>query len=150
MWHYVHNFLIWPLCTCICIHCRIPYLYRSFSAKVTYRLPIDIDDVTLCTPLFDVTLCNVSVSAAGFIIAHHVHKMPYIHGERERERERERDKVIRHIWRDIMYTNFWCDIVRMHLVLLRGGGLGSSTIFKNLMSPTPRRKWYLTMRRRAH
>ena len=26
----------------------------------------------------------------------------------------------------------------------RGGGLGSSTIFKNLMSPTPRRKWYLT------
>ena len=32
----------------------------------------------------------------------------------------------------------------------RGGGLGSSTIFKNLMSPTPRRKWYLTTRRRAH
>jgi len=30
----------------------------------------------------------------------------------------------------------------------RGGGLGSSTIFKNLMSPTPRRKWYLTTRRR--
>jgi len=25
---------------------------------------------------------------------------------------------------------------------MRGGGLGSSTIFKNLMSPTPRRKWY--------
>ena len=33
---------------------------------------------------------------------------------------------------------------------MRGGGLGSSTIFKNLMSPTPRRKWYLTTRRRAH
>jgi len=32
----------------------------------------------------------------------------------------------------------------------RGGGLASSTIFKNLMSPTPRRKWYLTTRRRAH
>jgi len=32
----------------------------------------------------------------------------------------------------------------------RGGGLGSSTIFKNLTSPTPRRKWYLTMGRRAH
>ena len=32
----------------------------------------------------------------------------------------------------------------------RGGGLGSSTIFKNLMSPTPRRKWYLTTGRRAH
>jgi len=32
----------------------------------------------------------------------------------------------------------------------RGGGLGSSTIFKNLMSPTPRRKWHLTTRRRAH
>ena len=30
----------------------------------------------------------------------------------------------------------------------RGGGLGSSTIFKNLMSPTPRRKWYLTTARR--
>ena len=34
--------------------------------------------------------------------------------------------------------------------LTRGGGLGSSTIFKNLMSPTPRRKWYLTTGRRAH
>jgi len=32
----------------------------------------------------------------------------------------------------------------------RGGGLGWSTIFKNLMSPTPRRKWYLTTGRRAH
>ena len=31
-----------------------------------------------------------------------------------------------------------------------GGGLGSSTIFKNLMSPTPRRKWYLMTGRRAH
>jgi len=30
------------------------------------------------------------------------------------------------------------------------GGLGSSTIFKNLMSPTPRRNWYLTTERRAH
>ena len=37
-----------------------------------------------------------------------------------------------------------------HCVMPRGGGLGSSTIFKNLMSPTPRRKWYLTTRRRAH
>ena len=35
-------------------------------------------------------------------------------------------------------------------VLRRGGGLGSSTIFKNLMSPTPRRKWYLTTGRRFH
>jgi len=33
---------------------------------------------------------------------------------------------------------------------LKGGGLGSSTISKNLMSPTPRRKWYLTTGRRAH
>ena len=32
----------------------------------------------------------------------------------------------------------------------RGGGLGSSTISKNLMSPTPRRKWYLTTGRRAY
>jgi len=32
----------------------------------------------------------------------------------------------------------------------RGGGLGSRPFFKNLMSPTPRRKWYLTMGRRAH
>ena len=32
----------------------------------------------------------------------------------------------------------------------RGGRLGSSTIFKNLMRPTPRRKWYLTTGRRAH
>ena len=35
-------------------------------------------------------------------------------------------------------------------VNMRGGGLGSSTISKNLMSPTPRRKWYLTTGRRAH
>jgi len=35
-------------------------------------------------------------------------------------------------------------------VMRRGGGLGSSTIIKNLMSPTPRRKWYLTTGRRAH
>jgi len=35
-------------------------------------------------------------------------------------------------------------------LLMRGGGLGSSTIFKNLMSPTPRRKWYLTTGCRAH
>jgi len=34
--------------------------------------------------------------------------------------------------------------------LMRGGGLGSSTTFKNWMSSTPRRKWYLTTRRRAH
>ena len=34
--------------------------------------------------------------------------------------------------------------------LRRGGGLGSRTIFKNLMSPTPRRKWYLTTGRRSH
>jgi len=32
----------------------------------------------------------------------------------------------------------------------RGRGLGSSAIFKNLMMPTPRRKWYLTTGRRAH
>ena len=32
----------------------------------------------------------------------------------------------------------------------RGGGLGSRPIFKNLMSPTPHRKWYLTTGRRAH
>ena len=34
--------------------------------------------------------------------------------------------------------------------IMRGGGLGSSTIFKNLMSPAPRLKWYLTTGRRAH
>ena len=37
-----------------------------------------------------------------------------------------------------------------HCDMRRGGGLGSNTIFKNLMSPTPRRKWYLTTGRRAH
>ena len=35
-------------------------------------------------------------------------------------------------------------------MLWRGGGLGSSTISKNLMNPPPRRKWYLTTGRRAH
>ena len=38
----------------------------------------------------------------------------------------------------------------MECIRRRGGGLGSSTIFKNLMSPTPRRKWYLTTGRRAY
>ena len=40
------------------------------------------------------------------------------------------------------------DVWRVYIVnvcgVWRGGGLGSSTISKNLMSPTPRRKWYLT------
>ena len=44
-----------------------------------------------------------------------------------------------------------CDTARVEGgVNGRGGGLGSSTIFKNLMSPMPRRKWYLTTGRRAH
>ena len=58
-------------------------------------------------------------------------------GESETESYREREYVNREkIQRQKFHT--------------RGGGLGSSTIFKNLMSPTPRRKWYLTTGRRAH
>ena len=71
--------------------------------------------------------------------------------------------------RDVTRLNESC---HMHVALLnelchmlscpaRGGGLGSSTIrevggwgrvpfSRNLMSPTPRRKWYLTTGRRAH
>ena len=49
---------------------------------------------------------------------------------------------------------YWVGYQKLFLLFrsayVRGGGLGSSTIFKNLMSPTPRRKWYLTTRRRAH
>ena len=44
----------------------------------------------------------------------------------------------------------WQSVTCSDRVTWRGGGLGSSTIFKNLMSPTPRRKWYLTTGRRAH
>jgi len=40
-------------------------------------------------------------------------------------------------------------VTHTHIVR-RGGGLGSRPIFKNLMSPTPRRKWYLTTGCRAH
>jgi len=55
----------------------------------------------------------------------------------------------------------WCSVLTSELdvkclihsdvkrLIQRGGGLGSSTIFKNLMSPTPRRKWYVTTGRRA-
>jgi len=51
--------------------------------------------------------------------------------------------VLRHICNGkAHYIYFRC--------VMRGGGLGSSTIFKNLMSPTPRRKWYLTTGRRSH
>ena len=64
---------------------------------------------------------------------------------------------------------FVSHITRIHVVFVtyvrdfvrRGGGLGSSTIrevgvwgrdpfSRNLMSPTPRRKWYLTTGRRFH
>ena len=72
-----------------------------------------------------------------------------------------------HAWRHIPYNiyirirAYWCTYINVLMIChhihtipssyrLRGGGLGSSTIFKNLMSPTPRRKWYLTTGRRAH
>ena len=35
-----------------------------------------------------------------------------------------------------------CICIELGTALDRGGELGSSTIFKNLMSPEPRRKWY--------
>ena len=57
-----------------------------------------------------------------------------------------------HVYRYI-YTyihDIVADSLPRCVVETRGGGLGSSTIFKNLMSPTPRRKWYLTTGRRAH
>ena len=49
-----------------------------------------------------------------------------------------------------LLKSYRAHFIRDMLLLTRGGGLGSSTIFKNLMSPTPRRKWYLTTGRRAH
>ena len=59
-----------------------------------------------------------------------------------------------YVW-NIYDTHSWvsqslCDLVICLSHRSRGGGLGSSTIFKNLMSPTPRRKWYLTTGRRTH
>ena len=54
-------------------------------------------------------------------------------------------------WRNIWVVSHTSVLPRsMSPMTRRGGGLGSSTIFKNLMSPTPRRKWYLTTGRRAH
>ena len=47
-------------------------------------------------------------------------------------------------------SDLQCVCLLLIYIACRGGGLGSSTIFKNLMSPTPRRKWYLTTGRRAH
>ena len=49
-----------------------------------------------------------------------------------------------------MYTYSFRAQETWMLFRTRDGGLGSSTIFKNLMSPSPRRKWYLTTGRRAH
>ena len=53
------------------------------------------------------------------------------------------------VWTSDMSGNIFIFVMYMWYPT-RGGGLGSSTIFKNLMSPTPRRKWYLTTGRRAH
>ena len=61
---------------------------------------------------------------------HHIRKTSYL--------------ILDHI-NNLLVQN--CDLAG---ISWRGGGLGSSTIFKNLMSPTPRRKWYLTTGRRAH
>ena len=52
-------------------------------------------------------------------------------------------------WRNMPWLSDTCDMDEC-IHSNTGGGLGSSTIFKNLMSPTPRRKWYLTTGRRAH
>jgi len=43
----------------------------------------------------------------------------------------------------------WMQILKSQL-WRRGGGLGSSTIFKKFNEPYARRKWYLTTGRRAH
>ena len=48
-----------------------------------------------------------------------------------------------------LFLHAYFSILLLLRIERRGGGLGSSTIFKNLMSPTPRRKWYLTTGRRA-
>ena len=37
-----------------------------------------------------------------------------------------------------------------HIVRREVGGWGRVSFSRNLMSPTPRRKWYLTTGRRAH
>ena len=53
----------------------------------------------------------------------------------------------------LIHASVFESLVQMSVfdsVMWRSGGLGSSTISKNLMSPTPRRKWYLTTGRRAH
>jgi len=50
----------------------------------------------------------------------------------------------------LLAGDVWCVYMVNVCGVRRGGGLGSSTIYKNLMSPTPRRKWYLTTGRRAH
>jgi len=52
------------------------------------------------------------------------------------------------VWVYVWVRELLCEHVCS--VTLRGGGLGSSTILKHLMSPTPRRKWYSTTGRRAH
>ena len=64
------------------------------------------------------------------------------------------DMATDEFWRTIAWhDSFKCNVTMKNVSFSfweRGGGLGSSTISKNLMSPTPRRKWYLTTGRRAH
>jgi len=71
----------------------------------------------------------------------------------DKDRDRDRDKRFTHthiLSLSNTQTHTQALVHKSTGVYPRGGGLGSSTIFKNLMSPTPHRKWYLTTGRRAH
>jgi len=50
-------------------------------------------------------------------------------------------------WTRLVYV---CGISQSYVLCREAGGWGRVPFSRNLMSPTPRRKWYLTTGRRAH
>ena len=76
----------------------------------------------------------------------HIYIYVCVYGERERERDRERERE-----REEETTRFADAALKLlHVVLREVGGWGRVPFSRNLMSPTPRRKWYLTTGRRFH
>ena len=114
---------------------------------------------TTCMTASAVSVCIEEM----WIIDDEIHYLQYVYlfikwyglyDEIHYMRDHERGKCVHRSDVDTHTYTYTCTYtytyIQTYTHLLRGGGLGSSTIFKNLMSPTPRRIWYLTTGCRAH
>ena len=97
----------------------------------------------------DLGMCHMPQSCVTWIVWHKCDMTQSFAGHK-------RDLTQFFVWHkyDMAQSSMWYVSVNWRggglRLPTRGGGLGSSIIFKNLMSSTPRRKWYLTTGRRAH